>query len=159
MDITSRAEFTADPDRVHRMLLTKEYLDQVCVASHAVSYDCTVEGTTTRCRRELPAPDQAARFTGPTLTIVEEVAWGAADGDGRRTGQVSLTVPGQPMTMNGTVTLSPGGAGSVVELDADLKVNIPLLGKKLEQAAAPAVLEGLKVQEDVGRDWLATHTD
>ena len=154
MDISSRAEFAADPARVHRMLLTKEYLDEVCVASHAVSYDCTVEGLTTRCRRELPAPDQATKFTGPTLTVVEEVAWGEADANGGRTGQVTLTVPGQPMTMNGTVTLAPAGSGSAVELAADLKVNIPLLGKKLEQAAAPAVLEGLKVQESVGKDWL-----
>lgn len=155
MDISSSAEFAADPDRVHQMLLTKEYLDQVCVASHAVSYDCQVEGSTTRCRRELPAPDQARKFTGPTLTVVEEVVWGAADERGVRTGQVSLTVPGQPMTMDGTVTLAPGGTGSRVELKANLKVNIPLLGKKLEQAAAPAVLEGLQVQESVGRDWLA----
>ena len=155
MDISSRAEFAADPARVHQMLLTKEYLDQVCVASHAVSYDCSVEGNTTRCRRELPAPDQAAKFTGPTLTVVEEVAWGEPDASGGRTGQVSLSVPGQPMTMKGTVTLAPSGAGSVVELSADLKVNIPLLGKKLEQAAAPAVLEGLQVQESVGKDWLS----
>lgn len=155
MDISSHAEFAADPERVHQMLLTKEYLDQVCVASHAVSYDCQVDGATTRCRRELPAPDQAKKFTGPTLTVVEEVAWGEADATGGRTGAVTLTVPGQPMTMNGTVTLSPSGAGSTIKLAAELKVNIPLLGKKLEQAAAPAVLEGLQVQESVGRDWLA----
>lgn len=157
MDISSRAEFAAAPDQVFAMLLTKEFLDEVCVASHAVSYECTVAGSSTTSSRTLPAPDQARTFTGPTLTVVEQVAWGEANASGTRTGQVSLSVPGQPVTMKGTVTLSAGGPGSVVELKADLKVNIPLLGKKLEQSAAPAILEGFKVQQDVGTRWLASH--
>lgn len=138
------------------MLTDQTYLEQVCVASHALSYECRVVGTTTHSRRELPAPDQAKKFTGPSLTIVEEVVWGAADAQGGRTATLSLTVPGQPMTMKGTATLAPTGTGSVVSVTADLKVNIPLLGKKLEQSAAPAILEGLKIQETVGRDWLAS---
>jgi hypothetical protein len=44
----------------------------------------------------------------------------------------------------------------VLELTGDLKVSIPLLGKKLEQSAAPAVLAGFDVQQKVGSDWLAT---
>jgi len=157
MDISSRAEFAAAPDQVFAMLVTKEYLDEVCVASHAISHECTVNGSTTSSTRVLPAPDQAKTFTGPTLTVVEQIAWGDPDASGTRTGQVSLTVPGQPVTMKGTVTLAAGGAGSVVELNADLKVAIPLLGKKLEQSAAPAILEGFKVQQDVGTRWLTSH--
>ncbi|HIT75395.1 MAG TPA: DUF2505 domain-containing protein [Candidatus Avipropionibacterium avicola] len=157
MDITSRAEFAATPEQVFTMLTDQGYLEQVCVASHALSYECSVQGSTTRSRRELPAPEQARKFTGASLTIVEEVAWGDADPQGARTARLTLSVPGQPMTMTGTASLAPGGAGSVVSVAADLKVNIPLLGKKLEQSAAPAILEGLKIQEDVGKDWLAQH--
>ena len=32
---------------------------------------------------------------------------------------------------------------------------IPLLGKKLEQSSAPAVLAGFRTQQQVGNDWLA----
>jgi hypothetical protein len=34
-------------------------------------------------------------------------------------------------------------------------VAIPLLGKKLEQSSAPAVLAGFKKQQEVGSRWLA----
>src|SRR5690606_35668967 len=73
MDITSRAEFAATPEQVFTMLTDQGYLEQVCVASHALSYECSVQGSTTRSRRELPAPEQARKFTGASLTIVEEV--------------------------------------------------------------------------------------
>ncbi|MGD7706634.1 DUF2505 domain-containing protein [Microlunatus sp. Y2014] len=155
MDISSRAEFAADPARVFEMLTTKEFLDEVCVAGHAREYECSVSGSTTTSRRVLPAPDSASKFTGPTLTVVEEITWGDARPDGGRTGQVKLTVPGQPVNLSGTVELAPGGPGSTIDLKADLKVNIPLLGKKLEQSAAPAILAGFDVQQQVGQRWLA----
>jgi hypothetical protein len=58
--------------------------------------------------------------------------------------------------MKGKLELGPGGPGTVLELTGDLKVSIPLLGKKLEQSAAPAVLAGFDVQQKVGSEWLAT---
>ncbi len=155
MDITSHAEFPADPDRVFAMLTDQKYLEDVAVASHALSHECSVEGTTTRSKRELRAPEQAQKFTGPSLTIIEEIAWGEPAADRSRTGEVTLTAPGQPLVMKGTATLAPEGTGSVVSIKADLKINIPLLGRKLEASAAPMVLEGLKIQESVGKDWLA----
>lgn len=157
MDITSAADFAADPDTVFTMLTTPEFLEQVCVASHALRHEVTVDGTATRTSRTLPAPDAAAKFTGPELTVVEEITWGDAAGDGSRTGQLSLTVPKQPVTMKGTVRLAPGGAGTTLTLDANLKVALPLVGKKLEQSAAPAVLAGFKTQQKVGDDWLTQH--
>ncbi|MDN5725113.1 MAG: DUF2505 domain-containing protein [Propionibacteriales bacterium] len=157
MDISSRAEFAADPSTVHAMVTTKEYLDQVCRASGAQEYSTEVTGAVTKSSRTLPAPDNAKRFTGPTLTVVEQISWGEAGNDGARVGQLVLTVPGQPAGMKGTVTLAPGGRGTVVTLAGDLKVNIPLLGKKLEQAASPAILEGFGVQQRVGDEWLASH--
>lgn len=155
MDITSDAEFPADPNRVFAMLTDQKYLEQVAVASHALSHECTVEGTTTRSKRELRAPEQAQKFTGAHLTIVEEIVWGEAGADGGRSGQITLTAPGQPLVMKGTATLAPSGAGSVVSVKADLKINVPLLGRKLEASAAPLVLEGLKIQEQVGAEWLS----
>ena len=112
-------------------------------------------GTTTRTSRRLPSPEAAARFTGPELTVVEEITWNSAAGDGTRTGQVDLTIPGQPVTMRGEMKLYAGGPGTVAELTGQLKVAIPLLGKKLEQSSAPAVLAGFRTQQQVGNDWLA----
>lgn len=155
MDINSTADFAADPETVFTMLTTQEFLDRVCVASHALRHESSVHDDTTRTSRTLPAPDAAAKFTGPELTVVETIRWAAAEGDGSRNGTVDLTVEGQPVTMKGTVRLAPGDSGSTLTLAATLKVAIPLLGKKLEQAAAPAVLAGFTTQQKVGADWLA----
>ncbi len=50
--------------------------------------------------------------------------------------------------------LAPGGRGTTVRLTGELKVNVPLLGRKLEQSAAPAVLAGFRTQQRAGDRWL-----
>lgn len=155
MDISSTIEFAADPDRVFAMMTDSAYLEKVCVASEASEYDVSATGAKTRTSRTLQAPASAARFTGPTLNVVEDVAWGPDEGDGSRKGALKLSVPGQPVTLNGTMALSPGGPGTVVVLTGQLKVAIPLLGRKLEESAAPAILAGFRVQQKVGNEWLA----
>ncbi len=153
MDITSKSEFAADPETVFSMLTNPDYLEQVCVASHALEHEVSVNGSRTRTSRTLAAPESAARFTGPRLTIVEETDWREATGNGR-VGSVQLTVSGQPVSMTGEVQLSGGGPGSILVLTGELTVAVPLLGKKLEKSAAPAVLLGFETQEQVGRSWL-----
>ncbi len=153
MDITSRAEYAADPETVFSMLTNPDYLHQVCVASQALEHEVSVEGSRTRTSRTLAAPESAARFTGPRLTVVEETDWREATGIGR-VGSVQLTVTGQPVSMRGEVQLSAGGPGSIVTMTGELKVAVPLLGKKLEKSAAPGVLLGFETQERVGKTWL-----
>ena len=155
MDVSTRAEFPASPAEVFAMMTDQGYLEEVCRASDAADYHVSVDGSTTRTRRTLPAPADAARFTGPHLTIDDEVVWGPEEVDGSRTGRVSMTVSGQPVSMRGEMRLAPGGAGTTAELTGELKVAVPILGKKLEQSAAPAVLANFRTQETVGRTWLA----
>lgn len=154
MDISSRLEFAAPVAEVYAMLTDQAYLEEVCVASQSVSYRASVDGSVTRTERTLEAPESAARFTGPTLAVQDETTWGAAQGDGSRTAQVAMTVAGQPVSMNATMELSPGGAGSVVTLTGVLKAAIPLLGSRIEQGASPAVLAGFRTQQEVGERWL-----
>jgi Protein of unknown function (DUF2505) len=156
MDISSHLDFAAEPADVYAMMTDQKYLDEVCVASGSLTYHVSVDGSTTRTSRTLPAPDSAARFTGPQLTVDEEVVWGDPSSDGSRSGTVTMTVLGQPVKFRGRLQLSAGGRGSVVEITGDLKVAIPLLGKKLEESTAPAVTEGYSKQQEVGDRWLAT---
>jgi hypothetical protein len=64
-------------------------------------------------------------------------------------------VQGQPVSMRGRLEVAAGGPGTVVQLTGELKVAIPLLGRKLEQSTAPAVLAGFRKQQEVGERWLA----
>lgn len=152
MDIDSRAEFAAEPDKVYTMLTDKSFLEKVCEQTHATSHDVIVDGNSVKTSRELPAPSEARPFTGATLTVVEDTTW--TDNGNGHTGTVTMKVPGQPVNFSGTYELAAGGAGTTLSLRGVLKVNVPLLGKKLEQAAAPAVLAGFRTQEEVGADWL-----
>ena len=155
MHINTRLDFAADPAAVFAMMIDQKYQEEVCVASDSTSYDVTVSGDRTSTSRTLPAPESAARFTGPHLTIKEDTAWGGAGGDGSRTADLTMTVVGQPVTLKGQLRLAPGGRGTVIELDGELKVAIPLLGKKLEQSSAPAVMAGFRTQQAVGDSWLS----
>ena len=155
MDITTRLEFAATPPEVYAMLTDARYLDEVCRATESSNHDVEVAGSTTRTTRSFPAPDAVARFVGGTLTVTEETVWGNAAADGARSGDLQMTVQGQPVTLKGRLALTPTGPGTVVELSGNLKVAIPLLGKKLEQSSAPAVLAGFQKQQEVGTRWLA----
>lgn len=155
MEISSHLDFAAAPADVYAMMTDQRYLEEVCVASGSLSYNVSVTGSTTQTSRTLPAPESAARFTGPQLTVNDEVVWGDTSPDGSRSGTVTMTVLGQPVTFRGGIRVSPGGRGSEVDFRGDLKVAIPLLGRRLEESAAPAVLAGYRTQQEVGDRWLA----
>ena len=138
MDISSRVEFAAPVETVFAMMTDQAYLEEVCKASAPLNYEATVTGTTTRTSRTAAGPGVGGEASpGRSSTVVEEIAWGPADADGIRTGRVDLTIPGQPVTMRGTVQLAAGGPGTVADLTGELKVAIPMLGKKLEQSSRP----------------------
>lgn len=155
MQLTAQQDFAAGPDEVAAMLTDRAFLEKVCVASEAIKHSVAVEGTHTTVSRTLKAPSAASKFTGETITIVEDLRWSTAAQDGSRTASLNLTVPGLPVEMTGTVRLAAGGRGTRVDYAGDLRVNIPFVGKKLEQSAAPAVLDGITLQQSVGDDWLA----
>jgi uncharacterized protein YndB with AHSA1/START domain len=155
MDITTRLEFAAPPTDVFTMLTDEKYLDEVCRATDSSSYDVDVVGSTTRTTRAFPAPATVAKFTGAELKVTEETSWGEAASDGGRTGDLQMSVAGQPVSMRGRLELAAGGPGTVVQLSGDLKVAIPLLGRKIEQSTAPVVLAGFQKQQEVGERWLA----
>jgi hypothetical protein len=155
MDISNHLDFAAPPADVYAMMTDQRYLEEVCVASESISFNVSAGGSTTQTSRTLPAPESAARFTGPQLTVNDEVVWGNLSANGSRSGTVRMTVLGQPVNFKGEIRLSPGGRGSVVDVRGDLKVAVPLLGRKLEEAAAPAVMAAYRTQQEVGDRWLA----
>ncbi len=157
MKISSTLDFAADPAAVAAMLTDRGFLEQVCAASDATEHSVEVAGATTTLRRTLVAPASAAKFTGETITVQEVVDWGEAAADGSRTGRLVLTVPGLPVTLQGTGRVAAGGKGTTVTYEGDLVVDIPFVGRKLEESAAPAVLGGIELQQRVGDAWLAAH--
>ena len=53
-----------------------------------------------------------------------------------------------PPTMHGTLLLEPGGPGTLEHIEADLKAKVPLIGGKLEKAAASPIQEAIDIEAD-----------
>ena len=155
MDISSSAEFAAEPDRVYAMMIDRDYLEQVCVASHSSAYDVSVTGAKTKTSRTLESPAAAAKFTGPHLTVIEEVTWGPAAGDGSRVGDMKLTVSGQPVALNGTMTISARGAGQHTSADGPAEGRDPAARTQARGVRRPGRARRVQDPPQGGADWLA----
>ena len=150
MEIRASLSFPADPETVYALLTDPGFLGEVATEAGTRDVRVAVAGSSTTSRRTLDTPGQAEKIIGPDITIVEERHWGSARADGGRTAVLALTCPGQPVTMTGTVDLRPSRAGTEVTVHGDLVIKIPLVGKKLEKLAAPAIHEGIRAEEQVG---------
>lgn len=162
MQVTAQIPYAASTDKVFAMLTDTTFVQQVCEATGALRQEVTIEpdagGATVTTRRELPTdeiPDFIRRFVGSTLTVLRVDRWGAAAADGSRGGSLTVEIVGAPVRMMGTLRLSATDAGSIEDVDGDLKASVPLIGGKVERAAEPAIRSALGKEEQLGRAWLA----
>ena len=162
MDLHRECSYAAPPDTVFAMLTNESFIRHRVEKAHALSYDIDVRqgdggGARTTTHQELPAkvPDFVRKFVGEHIRLDEIIDWGPAAPDGSRTGDLKVDIANAPVSMRGKIRLVPDGSSTKQIVDADLKASVPIIGKKIEQAAAPAVMAGLDGMEDLGRDWLA----
>ena len=162
MKIATTIEYAATPEEVFAVLADQAFQEAKCAATAAVSHSASVTtsgaDTVIRTERVLPAddlPDFARSMVGDTLKVVETQTWGPAGADGSRTGRVQMSVSGAPVTLDGTLRLAPGGPGTVETLDSELKAKLPLIGGKIEKAAAPAIRDAIDIEGRTAQEWLA----
>jgi uncharacterized protein DUF2505 len=162
MDLQETQDFDADPDRVFAMLCDQAWREQVCRATHSIDYSVGVEqsgGTVTvRTTRVLPAeiPEPFKSMVGNTIEIVQVESWPAdPDGSGARRAEIDLQISKQPASMTGTITLQSNGSGSRRTVNGDIRVRIPLLGRRIEPEIAKAVRAALDNEREAARTYLA----
>lgn len=162
MKISKTMEYPASPDAVFAVLADQAFQEAKCAATAAVRYSAQVvtagDTTTISTERVLPAdnlPDFARNMVGETLIVAETQTWGAAQADGSRRAKVEMAVSGVPLSLSGTITLRPGGRGTVETLDAELKARVPLIGGKIEKAAAPPIEAAIAIEVQTAQEWLA----
>ncbi|WP_179466281.1 DUF2505 domain-containing protein [Mycolicibacterium vinylchloridicum] len=112
--------------------------------------------THTVSRRDMPPMIAAVVPLRLTVTRAQHFdpfnpATNSADGHYR------ALVPAAPLKFDGTYVLTQTGKGSELRLSSLCKVNVPLVGGKIEQW----VLDGLRglfdSERDFTRDWIAGH--
>ncbi|MGH3370402.1 MAG: DUF2505 domain-containing protein [Nocardioidaceae bacterium] len=160
MDLNLSASYDATPEEVFAIITDATFRKQACEKTKALSYDVTVSesggDTVVRVQREMPSdnvPDIARKFVGQTLTVVQTETWHPAAADGSRRAEVKGEISGTPVTLKGTAQIIPKGAQTVQAIDLDVKVAVPLIGKKMEPFVVDAIRSGLQKEHDLARDW------
>jgi hypothetical protein len=95
-------------------------------------------------------PGFARKLVGDEIPIVQEETWNAS-GDAK----ILVTIPGKPGDMKGTARLTQRGDDVVEYVDLTVKVNIPLLGGKIEDLIAGLLLKAFRAENKVGVKWIA----
>jgi hypothetical protein len=93
----------------------------------------------------------------PTNTVVQTDDWQPPDRTGRRVCRYKVEVQGVPSRIDGTMSLSPDGAGTRQDVEAEVKVSIPLLGGKLEKFAVDNGMKALEQEATFTSTELAKH--
>lgn len=162
MKIEETWSYAAPADRVFAMLLDPQFQEAKCAATGALSHSVKVEqqgsSDVIETRREMATdglPDNVARLVGNTLKIVETQQWGDAAGDGSRTADLEVAISGLPINYIGQIRMTPDGDTTTMHVLGDLRARIPLVGKKVETAAAPAIAGGVRIEAHTGQEYLA----
>jgi hypothetical protein len=155
-----RHELTYDApvEDVAAMLADPAFREEVCDYMRVISREVTItrsgaEGMEVVIDMVQPArgiPSFAQKFVGDTINIVQTESWSSPT-----RGAITVTIPGKPGEMSGTAILSESGSGTVETVEMTVKVNIPLVGGKLESLIAGLLEQALVAENTVGREWLS----
>ncbi|QDO89217.1 DUF2505 domain-containing protein [Ornithinimicrobium ciconiae] len=161
MRIHETIEHSATPQQIFEMICSPDYQELRCVRSGALEHEVAIEveddARTIVTRRRLPTdgfPDFAKKFVGEAVDVVETQVWALTpDEDGGHSASLHLEIPRTPVSLTGSVVLAPGGAGTEHTVEGELKANVPFLGSKIEQAVAPVLGSGLRLEGRLSREW------
>lgn len=158
MKIEETWTYDAPADRVFAMLLDPKFQESKCAATGALSYQASITQQVVETQREMSTdglPDGVARFVGNTLRIIEIQRWGEPDENGSRTADLQVSIGGLPIDYTGRIQLLPNGDKTTMHMLGDLRARIPLVGAKIETAAAPAISSGVQIEAGTGQKYLA----
>ncbi|MFT4189106.1 MAG: DUF2505 domain-containing protein [Aeromicrobium sp.] len=141
----------ASVDAVYGLITDQAFRSEACEDQGALEYEVGVDGGTVSLSRTMPAevPDFVKKLTGSTVKVKQTEQWTDA-GDGSRTASVKVSIVGQPAEMLGTATLAPKGDGTTFTVEGNVKVSIPLIGKKFEGEFHKQIVKSLRKEVELG---------
>lgn len=96
-----------------------------------------------------------ARLYPRELRVVATERW-TPTGDAAE-GVIALAVHGAPGSGAATVRLTPAGTGSVMAVDGEVRVRVPVLGGAAEKVVAGAVAAHVPEMQRFTEGWVAAH--
>jgi hypothetical protein len=161
MNISAIIDYAGTPFEVFAMLADEDFQNHKCAATGALRHTVSIteqdDRTIILTTRDMPSdsfPSFVKSMVGDTLAVTETQDWGPPGAAGVRHGRLTVEIAGAPVALDGTVALASGGQGCVETIEGDLKARVPLIGSKIEQAAAPAIQSAIRVERENGKAWL-----
>ena len=154
MKLAFQHTYPAPPADVAALLRNEAVLHDVAEHAGAIDHSVEIKETGTRIAMELPSPEGTQKFIGKTIRYSILMAFAAAAADGSMPGTVHVDVPGLPVEANAVSKLTPTSAGCSGTYEGELKVRIPLVGKKVEAQVEPFIVEAFAGMESRARVWL-----
>lgn len=149
--------YEASLSAVGAMLMDPRFREDVCDAQGAVTKTVDMEesggGRKVVIDQVQPAegiPGFAKKFVGDEIQLVQTEQWSDLEN-----AEVEVVIPGKPGQMVGTVHLVEEDGVTTETLEMVIKVNIPLVGGKIEGLIADLLRTALKAENAVGRTYLA----
>lgn len=144
-------------EQVHEMLADPAFREKVCDAQHVLRRTVQIQsdgrGMTVEVDQVQAAqgiPGFAKKFVGEEIHIVQTEDWTIPE-----KGNLHVVIPGKPGEMAGTIHLTEDPDGTTETVNLDVKVNIPLVGGKIEGLVADMLSKALRTEHKVGVAWLA----
>lgn len=157
MKIRHELRYAATPDEVYDMRADPAFRERVCEAMDTPQHDITVEDSDGALRVHIDmlqhtegVPGFAKKFIGDRTRVVQSETW-----PDREAGDIHVEVPGKPAWIRGRLTLAAEGAESVYCFEGEAKMNVPLVGGKLEGLIQKLFVAGMDAEQRVAAAWLA----
>jgi len=162
MKVSETIVYPFSAEAVNRMQTDKACREQGARESGALDFSVNVtsEGAhqiveIDRTMSSERIPEFVRKIIGKTVNIRQTERWDTTvDAQGVRRGHIDIKIKGQPAHMQATMTVRSDGTTTTQVLEGELKVPVPIVGKKIEPEIARAVLGGLHVDQRVGLKWL-----
>jgi hypothetical protein len=157
MRLTHTMTYDATLAEVGAMLDDPGYRDEVLAAQGAVrgtvSFEQEGDTVVVVVDQVQPAdgiPGFAKKIVGDEINILQREEWTSA-----AYADLRVTIPGKPGQMVGSIELVEQDGATTYTIDAEVTVDIPLVGGKLEKLIGDLLRKALGAEEEVARDYLS----
>ena len=151
--------YDAPAEDVWAMLSDPAFRERSCdamgVLDRTISVEPAGDGMRVHIDQVQPTeglPSFAKTFAGSTTRAIQEEQW-----SDHRTASLTVTTPGKPSEITGTLTLTESGGRTVEAFEGECKVRLPLIGGKIEGLMADLFRKGMDKEHTAGVAWLEGH--
>ena len=155
--LTYDLTYDAPLPEVGTMLLDPAFRERVCDALLAVRKEVSVgpDGGGMKVVIDMVQATQgipgfARKFVGDEIEMVQTERWSDMEN-----AVIDVVIPGKPGHMTGTATLREEAGTTTETVAMEIKVNIPLVGGRIESLIADLLRKALRAENSVGRQYLA----